>query len=557
MLSSLSVKAKISALLSIAIIALVLLVVIAFTGLQKNDEMIHTIGRNSLPSIAALQTINEAQTSIQSTNRNIDALSHYPEEIRELERQVGRRQTHWDRAMLGWKNYEALPQTAEEAVLWKQFEKDWQEWKKADTRIGETAATIARTENLEKRSQLSASLHQQLVESRPLFGKTEEGMGKIIEVNVKVAESSVNEAEVASDRSLMLMYISAGTALVLLIALGLVILRSILRQLGGEPDYVGEIVRKVASGDMTVKVDTRPGDTESMLAAIKVMIDKLSSIIVEVRSSAENLASASEEVSASANTLSQNTTEQASSVEQTSSSMEEISSTVAQNAENANVTDGIASKSAQDARDGGQAVAETVSAMRKIAEKISIIDDIAYQTNLLALNAAIEAARAGEHGKGFAVVAAEVRKLAERSQVAAQEISSLSDNSVKQAERAGKLLDDIVPSIGKTADLVKEISAASREQRGGLEQINSAMSQMSQTTQANASASEELSATAEELSAQAVQLQATMQFFKTHEGESLAASAPSKPRSAKFGKSTGGRTPSASGDIDDLSFAKF
>ena len=556
MLSSLSVKAKITALLSIGVIALVLVVGIAFNGLKKNEEMIHEIGSVRMPSILGLQIINEAQTAIRSNMRGIEALAAYPQEVAELDRLIQSRQGYWDRAARGFKIYEPLPQSAEEAVLWKQFEKDWQEWKTNDARLGELAAGIARTEDPAKKQQMFAMLHKQSLENFPLYRKVESQLEEIIKLNIKIGEESVTEAEKSASNTLMLMYATSAVSLALLIIFGLVILRSILRQLGGEPDYVSNIVRKVAAGDMTVAVETRPGDTESMLASIKAMIEKLSSIIVEVRSAAENLASASEEVSASANTLSQNTTEQASSVEQTSSSMEEISSTVAQNAENANVTDGIASKSAQDARDGGQAVAETVGAMRKIAEKISIIDDIAYQTNLLALNAAIEAARAGEHGKGFAVVAAEVRKLAERSQVAAQEISSLSDNSVGQAERAGKLLDDIVPSIGKTADLVKEISAASREQRGGLEQINSAMSQMSQTTQANASASEELSATAEELSAQAVQLQATMQFFKTHGGEGLAA-APLKPRSAKFGKSTGGRTPSASGDIDDQSFAKF
>jgi methyl-accepting chemotaxis protein len=174
----------------------------------------------------------------------------------------------------------------------------------------------------------------------------------------------------------------------------------------------------------------------------------------------------------------------------------------------------MAMQAAKDSIDGGEAVKATVAAMKQIAAKIGIIDDIAYQTNLLALNAAIEAARAGEHGKGFAVVAAEVRKLAERSQVAAQEIGEVAGSSVDLAERAGKLLDAMVPNIRKTSELVQEITAASQEQSSGVSQINAAVVQLSQTTQQNASSSEELAATAEEMSSQAEQLQQTMSFFK-------------------------------------------
>jgi methyl-accepting chemotaxis protein len=196
---------------------------------------------------------------------------------------------------------------------------------------------------------------------------------------------------------------------------------------------------------------------------------------------------------------------------------------------------GIDGTAAHDAKSGGQAVCDRAHAMKAIAQKIGIIDDIAYQTNLLALNAAIEAACAGEHGKGFAVVAAEVRKLAERSQVAAKEIGDLAGSSVDMAEKAGKLLDEIVPSIKKTAELVQEITAASQEQAGGASQINTAMSQLNQATQQNASSSEELSATAEEMSSQAEQLQSLMGFFKVGaEGGMLAAKRPAAgPHKAK------------------------
>ena len=211
-----------------------------------------------------------------------------------------------------------------------------------------------------------------------------------------------------------------------------------------------------------------------------------------------------------------------------------------------------ASKTAVEATEGGGAVKNTVDAMKKIAQKIGIIDDIAYQTNLLALNAAIEAARAGEHGKGFAVVAAEVRKLAERSQVAAQEIGGLAGDSVGLAERAGHLLDEIVPSIRKTSDLVQEIASASQEQSSGVAQINNAMNQLNQTTQQNASASEELAATAEELGGQAEQLQQLMQFFTIDERNMRRGMARAAPVAAT--RSTAGSRPQAGARVAGFAF---
>jgi methyl-accepting chemotaxis protein len=198
--------------------------------------------------------------------------------------------------------------------------------------------------------------------------------------------------------------------------------------------------------------------------------------------------------------------------------MAEMVSSIEQNAENANKTEEIARQSAKDARQGGEAVTKTVGAMKEIADKISIIEEIARQTNLLALNAAIEAARAGEHGKGFAVVAAEVRKLAERSGTAASEISELSSSSVQIAEHAGSLLDSLVPNIEKTAELVQEIAAASAEQNNGAEQISGAITQLDTVIQQSASASEEMASASEELSAQAQEMQSTMEFFKVADG---------------------------------------
>lgn len=378
-----------------------------------------------------------------------------------------------------------------------------------------------------------------------------------LKLSIKAQQDKLGpELQASNDRSLMLILSVSIIAIILGAFIAWFITRAVLRQIGGEPDYAAEMVRKISEGDLTVKLETSSTDSNSLIANIQNMVNRLSQIVGDVNSASDALASASEEVSATSQTLSQGASEQAASVEETSSSVEQMSASIAQNTENAKVTDDMAGKAAREAKQGGEAVTKTVEAMKSIAEKISIIDDIAYQTNLLALNAAIEAARAGEHGKGFAVVAAEVRKLAERSQVASQEIGEVAKSSVSLSEQAGKLLEEIVPSIQKTSDLVQEISAASMEQASGATQINQAMEQLNSITQQSASASEELASTAEEMSSQAQQLQQLMTFFKTTQNGGMQRPMTSKTRkSVSLGK--GYEQVKSIADDDEAEYVRF
>jgi methyl-accepting chemotaxis protein len=404
-----------------------------------------------------------------------------------------------------WGDYMATYLTDEEKGLAEQFQKDRDNLLEKGFK---PMAAALKAGNLPEANRLIDTV------VTPAYRPVRSGMDALIALQVRVAKQEFEAAQVNYTETRTLLLSSTVTLIIAIMFAAFFIGRGILRQLGGEPAQMLDAADKVATGDLTVDIPLTAGDTGSALAAMNSMVANLSSTIAQVIETTNALTHAAEEVNGTAHSLSQGASEQAASVEQTSSAMEQMSASVIQNAENARVTDGMANKAAREAAEGGEAVTATVAAMKIIADKIGIIDDIAYQTNLLALNAAIEAARAGDHGKGFAVVAAEVRKLAERSQVAAQEISELAVSSVGMAEKAGKLLNEIVPSIAKTSDLVQEIASACEEQTSGANQINNAVTQLNQITQHSASASEELAATAEVMRGQAEHLQSLMSFFK-------------------------------------------
>jgi methyl-accepting chemotaxis protein len=283
---------------------------------------------------------------------------------------------------------------------------------------------------------------------------------------------------------------------------------------------ITNVAEEIAGGNLMVSVEKRSGQ-DRLMEALSDMVRELSEVASAISTAAEQVASGSQQVASSAQQTSQGASEQAANAEEVSSSIEQMTANISQNADNATQTDSIATKAAKDAQESGRAVSEAVEAMKQIADKIGIIEEIARNTNMLALNAAIEAARAGEQGKGFAVVAAEVRKLAERSQQAAGEITKLSLSSTDVAEKAGEMLNKLVPDIQKTSELIQEISAASREQKSGADQISKAIQQLDIVIQQNSSSSEEMSSTSEELSSQAEQLSDTISFFKIEENGKL------------------------------------
>ncbi|MBX9936416.1 MAG: MCP four helix bundle domain-containing protein [Burkholderiaceae bacterium] len=599
----LTITKKMSLLAGSALLGIVLLTGLAHENMGRVFEAANFSNENTVPSLTMLMA---AQKHFLTYRRNFNRLVLTDTEAGwvELENLIRKDREGVAQALKEYEK-EAIADDKDRALL-QQLSKQYADYDAQVTQLNQ---------DVRRHGPDSELVKTKIAAARKTGDQAEKALEEHVDYNVVLGKKGMTEAVTVKDRALTISMLIAAITLLTVGIISWVVTRSVLRQLGGEPDEAANIANRIATGDFSTKIVLKSGDNTSLMAAMQSMtqsiqtvlhdinsliqagnegqlhmradankhqgdfrklveginqtlngiiepidkviaviseiergdltkslqgqykgeiknfqdsvnnmVAKLAQTITEINTTADALASATVQVSSTSQSLSQAASEQAASVEETSASINEMASSIQQNTDNAKIADGMSAEGSTKAAEGGKAVNDTVVAMKQIAKKIGIIDDIAYQTNLLALNAAIEAARAGEHGKGFAVVAAEVRKLAERSQVAAQEIGQLAVNSVGMAERAGKLLDEIVPATQKTADVVQEITAASQEQTVGVNQINAAMSQLSQITQQNASASEELAATAEEMSSQAVSMQEIMSFFQT------GARQPSRPK---------------------------
>ncbi|HEY4789304.1 MAG TPA: methyl-accepting chemotaxis protein [Bacteroidales bacterium] len=535
-MKNLKIRMKILLGFAVAVVILLSLGIFSLYQMNKINKQTQEISANWMPSIYHISDMNTNKSDLRLKEYR-HVIAKTKEEKESIEKDIQAILSNYDNHVI---TYQKLISGDEEQKLYNEVKLNY------DRFIVEHEAIL----KLSRQNMADSAIKVIYGGSTKLFYAWSDALTALVEFNKKNGDASAVTANNVYTGAMTLVIISIILAIIISIITGSFIASTIskgiikmdnaakgiavgnmevdLQVYSGDEvgslaksfremkDSLSQIVEKaklIAKGDLTVSLEKR-SDKDELIQALNDMIGKVADVVGQFQIATNQIADVSGEISAGAQQLSQGASEQASSAEEISSSMEQMASNIQQNNDNAQQTEKIALMAATNIKQGNVSASKSATAMKEIADKISIISEIAFQTNILALNAAVEAARAGEHGRGFAVVAAEVRKLAERSKVAAEEINHVSKDGVEIASKAGQQLQEIVPEIEKTSKLVQEISAASIEQNSGADQINSAIQQLNTVTQQNASASEELATSAEELANQSEQLKELILFFK-------------------------------------------
>jgi methyl-accepting chemotaxis protein len=516
-LNDLKIATKLS--LNSGVLTLIIAVVgaIGFFQISHLVADMRNICDNRIPDLKDYASMNTERMTIRSQTLEIYYYRDIDDAGENFAQILEKRNQSWKQVDALWNSICSRPRQSEKGkALMAQVSNEYKQWRAVYVDLDRIIASLAQTQDTSKKRALFdeyTAFYKKMVPVSNAMGVT---FAELENNNFTNTLKLVDENENKSNAAEVFMLLVTISGSILAIILAVILTRALVQPIRKGVAFASTI----AKGDLTTEIDIHQKDEIGQLAeALREMVAKLRVVITDIRQGADNIASASLQMSSTSQEMSQGATEQASAAEEVSSSMEEMAANIQQNADNARQTEKIAIIASDGLRKGNDSTVIAVDSMKKIAEKISIINDIAFQTNILALNAAVEAARAGEHGRGFAVVAAEVRKLAERSKIASEEIGHLSKEGVDVSQKAGQELSGIVPEIDKTAKLVQEITAASLEMNSGADQVNSAIQQLNQVTQQNAAASEEMATSSEELASQAEQLKDIISFFRTGDNQ--------------------------------------
>ena len=557
LLSSLSLSRKLGLLVVSAVLALAVLAIDGIVSLKFGNEMMEEVANVRMPSIVGLETLSAGHSSIRSENRLVGFLLAQGVKPEEIGAVLKKKEKIWQRIDRGWKLYEPLPQTPEEAILWKRFEQEWAEWKKFDAAVDAEIMKIAQAPNEEARAKARSAFVAAAYATVPLFNKAEGTLGEIVELNIRVGNDSARAAEKQGSRSMRLMIAVSVLATIGMAVMGSAIGRSIFNTIGGEPAVAKTVVERIATGDLTQKLELKAGDSTSLLASQHNMQDKLIRVIGEISRSVCATQTSAEELSAAAQQVAGASADTSDSASSMAASVEQLSVSISQVSENAQAALRFAERTGELSTNGSVVIENAISEINHIAETVrttardmetlkansdqissvvQVIKDVADQTNLLALNAAIEAARAGESGRGFAVVADEVRKLAERTTSATVEIgtmidrvrasteSSLTameaaveqvDKGVALASQAGTAIVDIRDSVTEVVGTVGDIVGSIDEQSAASQQIAQRVERVAQASEENNAAAQQTAHAAETLKTLAGALKSSISHFRT------------------------------------------